>query len=198
MACERQVEVLGRRRRRLAEVSPVFARFRDRGHGLGRGQVQRGAGGTANLSRWPGRWLRRPWRRAPQGGGAAKGGVRDAGATARFARVKRGYEVSHLDMMLRSHKRAMEKRRWRRSKRWRRPGFMGGRLLWRWERVWEAQVSEKGSCRGSRVCFYRARRGGGATTEVMAINGYGGPTGLDCIQGRGLNEEETEGVMGGG
>jgi hypothetical protein len=31
----------------------------------------------------------------------------------------------------------------------------------------------------------------------MAINGHGGPAGLDCIQGRGLNGEETEGVMGG-
>jgi hypothetical protein len=38
--------------------------------------------------------------------------------------------------------------------------------------------------------------GGGATTEVMAMNGHGGPVGLDCIQGRGLNGEETEGVMG--
>jgi hypothetical protein len=64
--------------------------------------------------------------------------------------------------------------------------------------VWEARVSEKGSHRGSRVCSYRARRGGGATTEVMAINGHGGAVGLDCIQGRGLNGEETEGVMGGG
>jgi hypothetical protein len=63
--------------------------------------------------------------------------------------------------------------------------------------VWEARVSEKGSHRGSRVCSYRARRGGGATAEVMAINGHGGPAGLDCIQGRGLNGEETEGVMGG-
>jgi hypothetical protein len=120
----------GWRRRWLAGVSPAFARFRARGHGLGRGQVLRGAGGTANLSRWSGRWLRRPWRRAPQGGGAAKGGVRDAGATAWFARVKRGYEVSHLAMMLRSHKTAMEKRRWRRSKQWRRPGFMDGQRLW--------------------------------------------------------------------
>jgi hypothetical protein len=47
------------------------------------------------------------------------------------------------------------------------------------------------------VCFYRARRGGGASAEVMAINGHGGPAGLDCIQGRGLNGEETEGAMGG-
>jgi hypothetical protein len=57
-------------------------------------------------------------------------------------------------------------------------------------------VSEKGSHRGSRVCSYRARRGEGATAEVMAINGHGGPAGLDCIQGRGFNGEETDGVMG--
>jgi hypothetical protein len=42
------------------------------------------------------------------------------------------------------------------------------------ERVWEHERVQKGSYRGSRVCFYRARRGGGATTEVMAINGHGG------------------------
>jgi hypothetical protein len=65
------------------------------------------------------------------------------------------------------------------------------------ERVWEHERVQKGSCRGSWVCFYRARRGGGATAEVMAINGHGRPDGLDCIQGRGLNGEETEGVMGG-
>jgi hypothetical protein len=34
---------------------------------------------------------------------------------------------------------------------------------------------QKGSCRGSRVCFYRARRGGGATAEVMAINAMAAP-----------------------
>jgi hypothetical protein len=33
---------------------------------------------------------------------------------------------------------------------------------------------------------------------VMAFNGHGGPAGLDCIQGRGLIGEETEGVMEGG
>jgi hypothetical protein len=126
VACERHTAVLGRRRRWLAEVSPAFARFRARGHVLGRGQVLRGAGGTANLSRWSGRWLRRPWRRAPQGGGAAKGGVQDAGATTRFAQVKRVV------------------------------GACGSG-----ERVWQARVSEKGSRRGSRVCFYRARRGDG-------------------------------------
>jgi hypothetical protein len=50
------------------------------------------------------------------------------------------------------------------------------------ERMWEAQVSEKGSHRGSRVCSYRARRGGGASTEVMAINGHGGGQRLQSIQ----------------
>jgi hypothetical protein len=63
--------------------------------------------------------------------------------------------------------------------------------------VLEARVSEKGSRRGYGVCFYRARREGGATARVMAINGHGGPAGLDCIQGTGLNGEETKGVMEG-
>jgi hypothetical protein len=64
-------------------------------------------------------------------------------------------------------------------------------------RCGRCEGSAKKQPKGSRVCFYRARRGGGASAEVMAINGHGGPAGLDCIQGRGLNGEETEGAMGG-
>jgi hypothetical protein len=60
------------------------------------------------------------------------------------------------------------------------------------ERIWEARVSEKGSHRGSRVCSYRARRGGGASAKVMAINGHGAD--LQSIQrGRGLNGGGTVG-----
>jgi hypothetical protein len=47
------------------------------------------------------------------------------------------------------------------------------------ERVSEHGRVQKSSCKGSRVCIYRARRGGGATTEVMAINGHGGTGGID-------------------
>jgi hypothetical protein len=57
------------------------------------------------------------------------------------------------------------------------------------ERVWEHGRVQKGSYRGSRVCFYRARRGGGATAEVMAINGHGG---FKAIKS-GLLIRETEG-----
>jgi hypothetical protein len=76
-----------------------------------------------------------------------------------------------------------------------RPGFTVAAPV---ERVWEAQVSEKGSRRGSRVCFIGRGGEGGAMAGVMAFNGHGGPAGLDCIQGRGLIGEETEGVMEGG
>jgi hypothetical protein len=34
-------------------------------------------------------------------------------------------------------------------------------------------------------------------TGVMVTNGHGGADGLDCIQGEGLNGEETEGEIDG-
>jgi hypothetical protein len=65
------------------------------------------------------------------------------------------------------------------------------------ERMREAGVSAKGVVVGASGRFYRARRGRGASTRVMAINGHGGADDLDCIQGEGLNGEETEGEIDG-
>jgi hypothetical protein len=64
------------------------------------------------------------------------------------------------------------------SRRWRARGE---------EKVREARVSAKGAAAGAPGRFYRVRRGRGASTVVMAINGHGGADGLDCIQGEGLN-----------
>jgi hypothetical protein len=59
-------------------------------------------------------------------------------------------------------------------------------------------VSEKGVAVGALGCALIEQGGErGVMAGIMAINGHGSPAGLDCIQGRGLNGEETEGVMEG-
>jgi hypothetical protein len=76
-ACARWRRQAGPRRRPVGTSPEVHRRslIGARGHGFGREMALREAGATGRLLRWLGRWLRRPWWLAPQGGGSPAIGV---------------------------------------------------------------------------------------------------------------------------
>jgi hypothetical protein len=150
----------GGARRRLAGVSPAFARNHARELRLHRGWAQNEEGEKTNSLRGLGRWLWRPRRLAPRGGGVADGGARRQGATTRDA-GKQGREWgSHLAAKSWGPKRLAEGRRRGRPRRRRRdPG--GGRGA--------VRSDEEEDAPGCRVLVLAARvamRGG--LEEVVA------------------------------
>jgi hypothetical protein len=126
-------------------------------------------------------WRRRS-RRRRSGGGEHRVGQSDGGRRGTGVGVFRWtmHATSKGEEILR------DVHRWRRASTAGNGAVAGSSRRWRArgeERVWETWVSAKGAAAGALGWFYRARRGRGVSTGVMASNGHGGPAALIALRG---------------